>query len=54
VKEDMSGFLGKSSPGVGIYNPLKGSIEDKMILWQIRSNRNFAADGCSPLNSSFI
>jgi len=50
----MSSFLGKSSPGVGIYNPLKGTIEDKMMLQQIRSNRNLAYDGWKPLNSASI
>jgi hypothetical protein len=52
----MSNFLGKESPGVGIYNPLKGSITDKIVLNQVRQSRSFirlfdAADDQSPTNS---
>ena len=31
-KEIATQFLGQESPGVGVYNPLKGSIEDKIML----------------------
>jgi hypothetical protein len=39
-KHEPNQFLGLETPGVGRYNPFTGSIKDKLILEQTRTQRS--------------